>query len=82
MKNTGKADFPTIPIVTDEQLKNAKKYDILKAIGDILNGKLESSKEKNLTFHIDLEFRKSQPDEIAISENSTTLSTQTESNTT
>uniref|UniRef100_A0A0R3RKY3 Replication initiation protein n=1 Tax=Elaeophora elaphi TaxID=1147741 RepID=A0A0R3RKY3_9BILA len=80
MANTGNADFPTIPIVTDEQLKHAEKHDILKTIGDILTGKVESSTGKNLTFHIDLEFRKSQPDELALSENSTTISAPTDSN--
>lgn len=82
MENTGKADFPTIPAVTDEQLKNAEKYDILKTIGDILTGKVESSNGKNLTLHIDLEFRKSQPDELVILENSTIIPTLTDSNST
>ncbi|KAL3995152.1 hypothetical protein ACH3XW_24630 [Acanthocheilonema viteae] len=82
LANTGKDDFQTIPVVTEEQLKNAKKYNILKTIGDVLTGKIESSSDKNLTLHIDLEFRKSELDEMAVSENSTTISTLIDSNST
>ncbi|VDK80272.1 unnamed protein product [Litomosoides sigmodontis] len=74
--NTGKVDFPRIPVVTDEQLKDAERHDILRTLGDILTGKLEASSGKNLTLHIDLEFRKSQPDETE----TTTLDNLTDSN--
>ncbi|EFO22538.2 hypothetical protein LOAG_05946 [Loa loa] len=80
MANTGKADFPTLPAVTDEQLKNTGKYDAFKTMADIFTGKLENSNGKNLTLHIDVQFQKLQPNEMATSENSTTVSGPTELN--
>ncbi|CAG9537473.1 unnamed protein product [Cercopithifilaria johnstoni] len=70
--NTDKTDFPTIPALTDTESKNAKKYDILKTIADILAGNVGTSNRKNLTLHINMQFRKSQPDGMAASENQTT----------
>lgn len=55
-------------------MKDAEKYDILRTLGDILTGKLDASNGKNLTLHIDLEFRKSQFDETTATGNSTTTS--------
>ncbi|MCP9262076.1 hypothetical protein DINM_005372 [Dirofilaria immitis] len=71
MANTGIPNFPTIPAVTNEQLKNAEKYDIFKTIDNVLTGKLENFNGQNLTLHIGLKFQKSAPDQMATSENST-----------
>ncbi|VIO94734.1 Uncharacterized protein BM_BM17541 [Brugia malayi] len=71
--NTGKADFPTIPVVTNEQLKEAQQYDTLKTVTDILSGNLKNSNGKNLTLHIDLQFQKLQPDEMATTANYSTM---------
>uniref|UniRef100_A0A915Q422 Saposin B-type domain-containing protein n=1 Tax=Setaria digitata TaxID=48799 RepID=A0A915Q422_9BILA len=76
--NVGKPDFPEIPPVTDEQLENAKRRDILKIISDTLEGKYDGWNGKNLTFHIDLKFQKYQPEEFETSGNSTALPVRTE----
>ncbi|VDM95192.1 unnamed protein product [Onchocerca ochengi] len=72
MANTGEPDFPSIPVVTNEQLENAEKYDILKNIGNVFTGISEGSNEKNLTLHINLNFRKPELDELAALYNSAT----------
>ncbi|EJW70831.1 hypothetical protein WUBG_18265 [Wuchereria bancrofti] len=83
IENTGKADFPTIPVVTNEQLKQAQQYDTLKTVTDILSGNLKNSNGKNLTLHIDLQFQKLQPDEMATTANySTAISASMQSNST
>ncbi|CAG9537472.1 unnamed protein product [Cercopithifilaria johnstoni] len=71
--STDKIDLPTIPALTDAELKNAKKYHVLKTVGDILAGNGQTSNRMNSTLHINMQFRKPpQPDEMAISEDQTT----------
>ncbi|VDO61806.1 unnamed protein product [Onchocerca flexuosa] len=79
MADTNKPDFPNIPVVTDEQLKNAEKHDFLKTIGNVFNGirehsnGSEGSNGKNLTLHINLNFRKSELEKLAALKNSSIL---------
>lgn len=63
MANNGKPDFPDIPPISESQREYAKKHDILKNIGDALDGKLENPNGQNLTFYIDLKFKKPNFDE-------------------